>query len=169
MSMKSFDKFCEAMINPDKDKYQEIFDERQKQMQLHIVIEALVIFVLIMFAHCVISDCLIRWSESNTLPMLLYAMICVLYYIIKAGVKGCFIGVNGAVARYVPAGMCILLGFMNGFRTVIELSDDGWAVIKDNMVTDSFIGLLTYALMMLTGVFTIIFIKKSEKEEQKSS
>lgn len=169
MSMKSFDKFCEAMINPNNDKNQEIFDERQKQMQLHVVIEAFIVFVSLVFVHCIVCDFFFKWSESNILPMLLYAMICVLYYIIRSGVKGCFIGINGAVAKYVPAGLGIFLGFMNGFRTVLELSEDGWAVIKDNMVTDSFIGLLTYALMMLTGLFTIFFIKKSEKEEQKSA
>ncbi len=169
MSMKSFEKFCEAMINPDKDKNQEIFDERQKQMQLHIVIESLVIFVMIMFVHCFISDFFVKWSESTMFPMLLYAMICVIYYIIRSGVKGCFVGVNGAVARYVPAGVCILLGFMNGFREILELSDDGWAVVKEGLVSDHLISCAAFALMLISGVITIIFISKSEKEEQKSA
>lgn len=167
MSLKSFDKFCEAMVNPDKDKYQEIFDERQKQMQIHLVVEAMIIFVLLMFLHCLISDFFLKWSESNLLPMLLYAIICVIYYIIRAGIKGCYIGVNGAVSRYFPAFMCIFLGFMNGFRELVELSDNGYSIVKEGMLTDNFIGLIVYALMMMTGIFTVIFIKRSEKEEKK--
>lgn len=168
MSLKSFDKFCETMVNPDKSKnLEEIFDERQKQVQIHLVVETLVIFAALVFIHCIISDFIIKWSESNLLPMLLYAMLCVNYYIIRAGVKGCFVGVNGAFARYAPTFMCIILGFANGFRALSELSDNGYEIVKESMLTDDFIGLITYALMMTTGILSAIFIKKSNKEREK--
>ncbi|MGN0639363.1 MAG: hypothetical protein ACI4JT_00275 [Oscillospiraceae bacterium] len=166
MSLKSFDKFCEKMILAEPGSEKEIFDERQKQIQLHLVIQAMVCFILLMLVHCVVSDLFHKWSESTLLPFLLFAMISVIFYIIRAGVKGCFIGVNGAVARYVPAFMCILLGVLNSFRAFCELNEANFAIIKDRAVTDSFLGLCTYVLMIVSGILTFIFIKKSEKESE---
>ncbi len=166
MSLKSFDKFCEKMITAKPGSEKEIFDERQKQIQLHLVIHAMVCFTVLMFVHCLVSDFFHKWSESNLLTFLLFAMISVIFYIIKAGVKGCFIGVNGAFSRYVPAFMCILLGALNGFREFLELEEAHFAIIKNKAVTDNFLGLCTYFLMIVAGILTFVFIKKNAKESE---
>lgn len=166
MSLKSFDKFCEKMILAEPGSEKEIFDERQKQIQLHLVIRAMCCFIVLMFVHCWVSDFIRKWSESNLLPFLLFAMISVILYIISAGIKGCFIGVNGAFARYVPAFTCIFLGVLNGLSGFCELEEAHFAIIRNGAVTDNFLGLCFYALMIVTGILTFLFIKKSAKESE---
>ncbi|MGN1111076.1 MAG: hypothetical protein ACI4QY_05430 [Oscillospiraceae bacterium] len=169
MSLKSFDKFCEKMILAEPGSEKEIFDERQKQIQVHLVIQAMVCFILLMLAHCIVSDLIYKWSESNLVPFLLFAMISVIFYIIRAGIMGCYIGVNGAVARYIPAGMCIAMGILNGFRAFLKLYEGEFAAVKNGVVADSFLELCSWLLMMVSGILTIHFIKKSEKESEKDS
>ena len=169
MSLKSFDKFCETMITAKPGSEQEIFDERQKQIQTQIVIQSMVCFILMMLVHCVVSDLIRKWSESNLLPFLLFAMICVIFYIIRAGIKGCYIGVNGAAARYIPAFMCILLGGLNSFRAFWGLEENHFAIIKNGVIADSFLELCSWGLMIVSGILTIIFIKKNANENKEQS
>lgn len=169
MSLKSFDKFCETMITAKPGSKQEIFDERQKQIQTHLVIQSMVLFILMMLAHCVISDIFYKWSESTLFPFLLFAMICVIFYIIKAGVKGCYVGVNGGKGRYFPAYMCILIGVTNSFRTFFELEKDHFAIVRNGVVNDNFLEICSFVLMMLSGILTIIFIKKNANENKEQS
>ncbi|MGN0683232.1 MAG: hypothetical protein ACI4JY_06090 [Oscillospiraceae bacterium] len=169
MSLKSFDKFCEKMILAEPGSEKEIFDERQKQIQVHLVIQAMVCFILLMLAHCIVSDLIYKWSESNLVPFLLFAMISVIFYIIRAGIKGCYIGVNGAVARYIPAGMCIAMGILNGFRAFLKLYEGGFAAVKNGVVTDNLLELCSWLLMMITGLLTFFFINKSERERKQNT
>lgn len=169
MSLKSFDKFCEKMILAEPGSEKEIFDERQKQIQSHLVIQAMVCFILLMLAHCIVSDLIYKWSESNLVPFLLFAMISVIFYIIRAGVKGCYVGVNGAVARYIPAGMCIAMGILNGFRAFLKLYEGEFAAVKNGVVTDNLLELCAWVLMMVSGLLTFFFINKSERERKQNT
>lgn len=169
MSLRSFDEFCKKMILAEPGSEKEIFDERQKQIQVHLVIQSMVCFILLMLIHCVVSDYFYKWSETSVLPFLLFAMISVIFYIIKSGIKGCFIGVNGGFSRYVPAFMCVLLGFMNSFRAFMEIEESHFIIIKNGAITDSFLGLCTYVLMAVSGILTLLFIKKFGKEREKQS
>lgn len=166
MSLKSFDEFCKKMILAEPGSEKEIFDERQKQIQVHLVIQSMACFIILMLIHCVVSDFFCKWSEGSVLPFLLFVMIAVIFYIVKAGIKGCYIGVNGGFSRYVPAFMCVLLGVMNSFRSFMEIEESHFVIVKNGAVTDSFLGLCTYLLMAVSGVLTIIFIKKSGKEAE---
>lgn len=164
MSMKSFDKFCEKIILAEPGSEKEIFDERQKQIQGQLVIQSMIFFILLMLAHCIVSDLFYKWSESNLVPFLLFAHISVIFYIIKAGIKGCYIGVNGMFARYVPAALCISLGALNGFRFFLEIAQVHFEIIKNGVVTDNFLWLCVYLLLIITGILSIVIIKKYIKE-----
>lgn len=163
--MKSFDKFCEAMVNPEENKGREIFDERQKQLQLHLAIRAMAVFIVLMFLHTVISECIYKWSDSDLMPMLLFVMLSLLFYIISAEVKGCFIGVSGSAARYVPGFLCIIIGFMNGLGEFLRFADSGFAIISNGMVVKQFTVLLCYVLLITAGILTVIFIGRERKNK----
>lgn len=169
MSLKSFDKFCEKIILAEPGSEKEIFDERQKQIQGHLVIQAMICFILLMLAHCIVSDLIYKWAESNLVPFLLFAMISVIFYIIRAGVKGCYVGVNGAVARYIPAGMCIGMGILNGFLAFLKLKEGEFAAIENGVVTDNLLELCSWLLMMVSGLLTFFFINKSERERKQNT
>lgn len=164
MSLKSFDKFCETLITAAPGSQQEIFDERQKQMQIHIVVQAMTGFILLTFVHCFIYDYLYKWSESIVFPLILFTMVAVIFYVIKAGVKGCYIGINGSFSRYTPAIMCLIFGFLNGFNCFMEI-DEG--IIKRGALSNSFVGVCAFSLMFVSGILTIFFINKSNKEDKK--
>lgn len=169
MSLKSFDKFCEKMILAEPGSEKEIFDERQKQIQGHLVIQSMIFFILLMLAHCIVSDLIYKWSESNLVPFLMFAMFSVIFYIIKAGIKGCYVGVNGGVARYIPAGMCIAMGILNGFRAFLKLYEGEFAAVKNGVVTDNLLELCAWLLMMVSGLLTFFFINKSERERKQNT
>lgn len=63
MSMKSFDKFCEKMILGEPGSEKEIFDERQKQLRTHILVQSLVIYA-IASALCVVLNEFTGFLES---------------------------------------------------------------------------------------------------------
>ena len=114
-----------------------------------------------------LSDFFFKWSESNYFPLCLYITLCAFCYLIRSGIKGCFVSVNGSASGYRFAGVCIFLGLVLGIRSVVELSDNGWVIVKNNVVTDDFIMLLEFALAVAMGVFAVIFTAKSDKEEKK--
>ena len=169
MSLKSFDKFCEKMILAEPGSEKEIFDERQKQIQTRLGIQSMVCFIFMMLVHCVVSDFFCKWSESNTFPFLLFAFICLIVFIIRASVKGCYVGVNGGKGRYFASGICILTGLLNGFRAFWAVKERSFVIIDNGVIINSFLELFIYVLMIVTGILTIIFIKKNANENKEQS
>ena len=101
MSMKSFDKFCEKLITAEPGSEKEIFDERQSVMRMRLAIEALLICVGLIFINGVISEMIIerQWAEYMSVVNLLFAVLCVLWWIIRCAAKGCLVAVSGRTAQ----------------------------------------------------------------------
>ena len=94
MSMKSFDKFCEKMILGEPGSEKEIFDERQKQLRTHILVQSLVIYA-IASALCVVLNEFIGFLESDFSGMVFVAGAVYLWWVIFLAVKECMFGVSG--------------------------------------------------------------------------
>lgn len=163
--MKSFDKTRKNHGNAPSNNEPEIFDERQKQIRLRLVIESLVIFVIAVITNCIICDLIYKWSESVSAPLLVLIMFCVLYYIVRAGIKGCFVGVGGPGTRYFASITCIIIGIANVFRCLKNVSKEGVFFIVNNVVSDNFLEILAYILLTVSGICCFVIFKRNMKKE----
>lgn len=166
MGIKSFDKLCNLLANGKSDNQKEIFDERQKQIRLHILIEALKIFVAGTIINCIITDFIYRWSESLTAPLLALLMLCVIYYLIRAGIKGSFIGVGGPGIRYVASIVCIILGAANSIRCIKNIYKGETIIMNNGIVTDDTLEIFLYILLIVAGIIAFIFFRKNQMRER---
>ncbi len=83
MSLKSFDKFLENYILGQPNSKKEIMDERQKIARTQILAEALIIFSGLSFISNFVMDLWYRWAESYASPMLIFFMLCMIYFNIR--------------------------------------------------------------------------------------
>ncbi len=163
MSLKSFDKFCEKMILGEPASEKEIMDERQKIQRMRIGIETLVIFSCLTFINCLIMDLSYQWAESYSAPILLFFMICMIYFQIRCFSAGCMIGINGTFKAKFVAFYAIFMG------AVFLLSRD-WAenpLFEHGKMTDSGAALITWILFIIYGIVSLILVKITQKNEKK--
>ena len=95
MSLKSFDKLCERMILGEPGSRKEILDERQKIARTQIGVETLAIFSCLTFINSLVMDLLYQWADGYAPPMLVFFMLCMIYFNFRCFFKGCLIGING--------------------------------------------------------------------------
>lgn len=163
--MKSFDKFRKNLGNDSSNNEPEIFDERQKQIRSRLIIESLIIFVIAVITNCIIYDLVYKWSESLSAPLFVLIMFCVLYYIVRSGIKGCFVGVGGPGTRYFASITCIIIGLANIFRCLKNVSKDGLVFIVNNVVSDNFLEIIAYILLTVAGICCFVTFKRNMKKD----
>lgn len=164
MSLKSFDKFCEKIVNNEPLKQKEIFDERQRVMRLRFAIEALFICIGLIFVNDVITN-LYQWAELGVTADLLFAMLCLLWWEIRCAAKGCMVAVSGRFAQKTSAVMSVILGVLNGMRYALEIGAEDF-FIKDNKLSSNFMFLMCSMMLIVCGIFMLTAILREEKREQ---
>ncbi|MBP1580654.1 MAG: hypothetical protein J6B57_11265 [Oscillospiraceae bacterium] len=107
MSMKSFDKFCEKIILGEPGSEKEIFDERQKQQRTQLLVEAFLFYSVATAVLLLLNeiDETPRFFESSFSVLALCAGAAVLWWTIRAAVKGCLFGVSGRQTLYSSIGL----------------------------------------------------------------
>lgn len=165
MSLKSFDKFCEKMILGEPASQKEIMDERQKIVRTRILVEALVIFSALSFINCWIMDMAYQWTETYAAPMMLFFMICMIYFNIRCFAKGCLIGINGGSQAKFTAFYAILMGALSLIRDVFR-DESERALFSDGKVTDDLCIMITWILFLVFGAVGLILIKLTKKSEK---
>lgn len=107
MSMKSFDKFCEKIILGEPGSEKEIFDERQKQQRTQLLVEAFLFYSVATAVLLLLNeiDETPRFFESSFSVLALCAGAAVLWWTIRAAVKGCLFGVSGRQTLYASIGL----------------------------------------------------------------
>lgn len=167
MSMKSFDKFCERMITAEPGSEKEIFDERQSVMRMRLAIEALLICVGLIFINGVISEMIIerQWAEYMSTVNLLFAVLCVLWWIIRCAAKGCLVAVSGRTAQKTSTVLAILIGALTGLPYAFDIGSEDF-LIKDGRLSSDFVFLLCCVLLVGCGVFMFTAIRREEKREE---
>ena len=165
--MKSFDKFCERMITAEPGSEKEIFDERQSVMRMRLAIEALFLCIGLIFINGVISEMINnrQWAEYMSTVNLLFAVLCMLWWIIRCAAKGCLVAVSGRIAQKTTAVMSVLVGGLNGLRYAFDIGEEDF-VIKDGRLSADFVFLICFALMIACGVFMFTAIRREEKREE---
>lgn len=167
MSMKSFDKFCERMITAEPGSEKEIFDERQNVMRMRLAIEALFICVCLILINGIVTEMVVKyqWAEYMMTADLLFAVLSMLWWIIRCAVKGCLVAVSGRIAQKTAAVMSVLVGASNGLRYAIDIGEDDF-LIKDGRLSTEFMFLLCFALMIACGIFIFTAVRREEKREE---
>lgn len=164
MSLKSFDKFCEDLILKEPGSEREVFDERQKVIRLQTAVETLLIFVVMCFINCVIMDYFCQWAESHSSTLLMIGMICVMYYIIRNAARGSYIGINGRFARKITSVTMLLIAVLNLTGRAFALVSEG-GVVTNGMLADDFLFAVSFALLAVSGVISLIVLRKIDKDD----
>lgn len=170
MSMKSFDKFCEKMVNNEPLNEKAIFDERQNQLRQKYTIEALYVFGGCTFLNTLIMECGLQWSESYAMPMVIFAVISYLYWIIRNAAKGTLFGVNGTRAVSSTGFVCTALGACY-FPLILPQSVENWDTffISNGMIGEHFLLTIADALYFGVGIAVLIATHKYKKSLRESS
>lgn len=166
MSLKSFDKFCETLIMAEPGSQKVILDERQRQVRLKLVTEAVSIYGIASFLNTAVMDRLYKWCDSFFAPMLLIAAVCYLYWILRCGFKGALFGVNGLFSAKVTAWLVIIQAFVMGVNICFDFSEKEKAFFYDGMLSTTVVCGITVVIFLATAVSVIILVKKSEKAER---
>ncbi|MDE7229030.1 MAG: hypothetical protein K2N56_00990 [Oscillospiraceae bacterium] len=165
MSLKSFDKFCEKMILGEPANQKEIMDERQKIVRTRILVEALVIFSGLSFINCWVMDMAYQWTETYAAPMMMFFMICMIYFNIRCFAKGCLIGINGGGQAKFTAFYAIFMGALSLIRDVFR-DESERALFSDGKLTDDLCILITWILFIVFGAVSLILIKLTKRSEK---
>lgn len=162
MSMKSFDKFCERLILAEPGSEREVYDERQKVMQMKISINALTIFALASFVFAFI-DKFAKWSESLYTVLSLIGALCLSYFQIHCAAKGCLIPISGKLARKITAIFVIVTAALNMLRYIYDIGEETY-FIKDGLVSDDVLFAASFLLLIINGIFLLCMIRRDDKK-----
>lgn len=165
MSLKSFDKFCEKMILGEPASQKEIMDERQKIVRTRILVETLFIFSGLSFINCWVMDIAYQWAETYAAPMMMFLMICMIYFNIRCFAKGCLIGINGGSQAKFTAFYATFMGALSLLRFAFgEESEQPF--FSDGKMTDNLCIMITWILFIVFGIVSLILIKLTRKPEK---
>ncbi len=165
MSLKSFDKFCEDMILGKGGSEKEIFDERQNQMRTKLTIEALVVYIASVLINSFIMELLYQWCESFCLPMVLFAAICYIYWIVRNAAKGSLFGVKGTHSAKYTAFILMLESFLFAFKYIFPiLENEQGYFFSEGKATNDFICAIIFVVVFVSGIMIIILAKRYDKK-----
>lgn len=168
MSMKSFDKFCEKIINGEPVESKEIFDERQSFIRTKSLVYALIWFGSLCFANTLFMECGMRWSESYFLPIAVFMALCYLGFILHNARQGSLFGVNGTSKGTMTASLLMAQGIvMLVFKLLDE--EEPFCVIKDGRVSEIFLSVLFLALEIVCGAVTLVIARKFNKSKEEKN
>lgn len=165
MSLKSFDKFLENYILGQPNSKKEIMDERQKIARTQILAETLAIFSGLAFINTFVMDMFYNWAESYASPMLIFFMLCMIYFNIRCFAKGCLIGINGGKAITFTAVYAIFMGAMMGTKYLFG-NEEYRSLFADGRLTDDFCFIASWLLFVIYGVLTMILAKLDQKKKE---
>lgn len=170
MSIKSFDKFCEKMVNNEPLNEKAIFDERQNQLRRQYTNEALYIFGGSTFVNTLIMEFGLQWSESYAMPMAVFAVLSYLYWVIRNAVKGTLFGVNGTSVVSSTGFICTVMGACY-FLIIFPQSGVNLDTffINNGMVGEKFLLAIANALYFGVGIAVLIATHKYKKSLRESS
>lgn len=169
MSLKSFDKFCEKVINGESVQQKEIFDERQKLVRSQITIRALWAFIATAGINLIIMECGPQWCESWVLSTAFFGTAAYLYWVISNARRGTLFGINGTSSVASQAAMLITDSIL--IPTIVCIDGDNSDFftsffIRGGIISEYFAGTLSCALLMISGIIMIVNIRKSKRNHE---
>lgn len=167
MSLKSFDKFCEKMINGEPIDNKEIFDERQELTRTKSLVIALVNFGSLSASNTLFMECGMRWSESYFMPIAVFMAVCYLGFLLDNARRGSLFGVNGTSKAVMTASVMTGQGLV---MLLVKLAEEEpFCVIKDGRVSGIFLMVLFFALEIVCGIITLIIARRFNKSNEEEN
>ncbi|MGN1422965.1 MAG: hypothetical protein ACI4XA_06280 [Oscillospiraceae bacterium] len=165
MSLKSFDKFCGKMVNNEPINEKTVFDERQNQLRLRYTLEALIVFASASFLNTLIMECGGQWCESYVMPMVLFAAVSYLYWVMRNAVKATLFGIHGPTTGIAFTAFAV----MNISIFFPETSEE-WSTffINNGVVGVDFVMVISDVLFFCSGLAVLIAAHKFKKSRQQS-
>ena len=162
MSLKSFDKFCEKIIKGERIDNKDIFDERQERVRTKILVQSLVCFGSLSAANALLMECGVLWSESCFMPTAVFMAVCYLGFLLQNARHGSLFGVKGTAKAAAGAWAMLVQGIL---LLIVFLNDDdvSFYVIKNGMLSEAFLIVIFFALVIAAGVITIVLARKYNK------
>lgn len=159
MSFNNFDDNINSV--PEKT----VFDERQKALQLRFGVEALSIFALAALICCASLDFFYKWAESSTCAVLLTAVLCLIWYLIRCAAKECMAAVSGKRAQKISYILVIVNSLLQSIRFFFKIGEEDF-IIKDGMLSIDFLFFVCGILLFCCGVFSLCVIHNEEKRNE---
>ena len=164
MSLKSFDKFCESMIMGKTGSQKEIFDERQNQIRTSLNVETLMIFAVLSAVGILLQD-MVHWCESS-FPVLVIAFgISVLWWTIRAMIKGCLFGVKGRQTIYTAF---LIIAECSLYMLIVFENEPNSVFVFENGISDGFACLIAFGLGIISGIIIVCGFFRNKRISSKN-
>ncbi|MDE6727064.1 MAG: hypothetical protein K2J80_03870 [Oscillospiraceae bacterium] len=165
MSLNSFDKFCEKIINGEPIDNKDIFDERQERVRTKSLVIALTNFGSLCAANTLFMECGMRWSESYFMPMAVFMAVCYLGFLLQNARRGSLFGINGTSKATMTASFLLAQGIVMLFFKLIDKKDP-FCVIKNGRVSEIFLMVLFFMLEIVCAAITFVLAHKFNKSKK---
>lgn len=157
MSLKSFDKFCEKMINNEPIDNKDIFDERQSVMRMQITLRAFQLFTAAACLNILIMECGGQWCESYVCSTALCLGAAYIFWLVKNARKGSLFGIKGTKPMQYQASVILAEGVIFPLYMISEREDFFECFfIRNGKVSEHL--MLTVFFLMCVFVGAAIFI-----------
>lgn len=165
MSMKSFDKFCERLILAEPNSEKAVFDERQNQIRLRLGIEAMAVCLTAILINAMFSELFVRWSEHQFSAILLIAVLCLFYWLIRCAASSCWVAVGNKHVQKSSSIMLIFIFSLNLSRNLFTVIEEG-IFAADGTLSDEFVFTSAFVTGILCGIFSLCVIRRAEKTNE---
>lgn len=165
MSLKSFDKFCEKIINGEPVDNKDIFDERQERIRTKNLVIALVCFGSLCALNTLFMECGMQWSESYFMPIAIFMGICYLGFLLSSARQGSLFGINGTSKATMTASILLGQGIVLLLVKLVD-KEESFCVIKDGKVSAIFLMVLFFVCEIVCAVITFVLAHKFNKSKE---
>lgn len=166
MSLKSFDEFCEKMINGEPIDNKDIFDERQSVLRTQITVQAMKLFIVCACVNITIMECGWQWCESYIASTALFFEIAYIFWLIRNAKHGSLFGIKGTKPLEYQASVMLAEGVILQLYMFTERNDFfEHFFVRDGRVSENLILSLLFAMCIAAAVTIFILSRKYKKEK----
>lgn len=158
MSFNNFDN----KINNAPEKA--VFDERQKALQLRYGVESLSIFAAVVLICCASLD-FYKWAESIACMVLLIAVLCLIWYLIRCTAKECMAAVSGKRVQKAGFILATVSSALQSIRFFFKIGEEGF-ILNDGMLSIDFLFFVSLLLLFCCGIFSLCVIRREDKRNE---
>lgn len=165
MSLKSFDKFCEKMINGEPVDNKDIFDERQSVLRTQTTVQAMSIFIALACFNILIMEGGPQWCESYIASTALLVGIAYIYWLIQNWRKGSLFGIKGTKPLEYQASLMLCDGIFFPFYMFSHSQDFFQCFfVKNGMVSEYLMFTLFLVMCVASGITIFILAHRYKKK-----
>ncbi|MDE7362631.1 MAG: hypothetical protein K2N38_11935 [Oscillospiraceae bacterium] len=142
-----------------------IFDERQSVIKSRLAIEVLLVCISAVGVNGWIMSYAYQWAESNFAAIVMIAVLCFTYWVIRRAAEGCAaaaVNIKAQKQGIVTAICCAVV------QLPMYLSGIGEAdyVVKDGRLSDKFMFSASFTILIACGILMLCVMRHEEKRNE---